>query len=104
MTRITQFSSVCPKFSLKLQHFLANLPFAVTEDKISAFFEKEIGPVVFSRSMVNKETGKGRGAAFVNFKDTSSVDLALNMTGLEFEGRTLRITKMMKKKQIAVEN
>uniref|UniRef100_A0A1I7T0M9 RRM domain-containing protein n=1 Tax=Caenorhabditis tropicalis TaxID=1561998 RepID=A0A1I7T0M9_9PELO len=77
--------------------FVGNLPFDVTEDALISFFTEQIGPVEAVRVVRDKETGAGKGFAFVNFKQDSSVSLALSMETIKMDKRDLRITKVMKK-------
>ena len=82
--------------------FVGNLPFEITEDALITFFSEQIGPVEGVRIVRDKDTGKGKGFAFVNFKQDSSVSLALSMETIKMEKRDLRLTKVMKKGHLTV--
>ncbi|CAI5447433.1 unnamed protein product [Caenorhabditis angaria] len=88
------------EFGKDLAVFVGNLPFDISEDALHDFFTAQIGPVDAVRIVRDKETGQGKGFAFVNFKDDSSTSLALSMEKIEMEKREIRITKVMKKGQI----
>uniref|UniRef100_A0A1I7XI92 RRM domain-containing protein n=1 Tax=Heterorhabditis bacteriophora TaxID=37862 RepID=A0A1I7XI92_HETBA len=79
---------------------LGNIPFDTKEDDLANFFEEHVGSVLFVRCVKDQETGMGKGFAFVIFKSPSSVSLAVNMTGLQFMKRNLRITNIMKKSKV----
>ncbi|KAL6737525.1 hypothetical protein Aduo_011159 [Ancylostoma duodenale] len=80
---------------------VSNLPLDANEDELADLFEENVGGVSFVRCVKDQTTGMGKGFAFVVFESASSVPLALSMTGLQFQKRDLRITKVMKKAKIA---
>ncbi|EYC19464.1 hypothetical protein Y032_0024g1094 [Ancylostoma ceylanicum] len=89
------------EYDRKLTVFVGNLPLDANEDELADLFEENVGGVSFVRCVKDQTTGMGKGFAFVVFKSASSVPLALSMTGLQFQKRDLRITKVMKKAKIA---
>ncbi|WKY08358.1 hypothetical protein Q1695_007687 [Nippostrongylus brasiliensis] len=88
-------------YDRKLTVFVGNLPLDVQDDELAEFFEENVGGVSFVRCVKDAATGMGKGFAFVVFKSTSSVPLALSMTGLQYQKRDLRITKVMRKAKVA---
>ncbi|KIH47101.1 hypothetical protein ANCDUO_22842 [Ancylostoma duodenale] len=89
------------EYDRKLTVFVGNLPLDANEDELADLFEENVGGVSFVRCVKDQTTGMGKGFAFVVFESASSVPLALSMTGLQFQKRDLRITKVMKKAKIA---
>ncbi|CAI4231968.1 unnamed protein product [Auanema sp. JU1783] len=80
--------------------YIGNLPFTAQEDEVAAVFEESVGPVEFVRITRDKDTGIGKGFGFVCFKEKNYVDLALQTPDIKYDKRILRVTKLMKKKQI----
>ncbi|ETN87017.1 hypothetical protein NECAME_05738, partial [Necator americanus] len=79
-----------------------NLPLDANEDELANLFEENVGGVSLVRCVKDQATGMGKGFGFVVFNSASSVPLALSMTGMQFQKRELRITKVMKKTKVAV--
>lgn len=100
--RVDKVGSKKKEFGKDMAIFVGNLPFEITEDALITFFSAQIGPVEAVRIVRDKDTGKGKGFAFVNFKQDSSVSLALSMETIKMEKRDLRITKVMKKGHLTV--
>ncbi|CAO4374113.1 unnamed protein product [Caenorhabditis nigoni] len=84
-------------FGKDMAIFVGNLPFDITEDTLSNFFTEKVGAVEAVRIIRDKDSGQGKGFAFVNFKQDSSASLALSMETIKMDKRDLRITKVMKK-------
>ncbi|KAF1757779.1 hypothetical protein GCK72_014235 [Caenorhabditis remanei] len=97
IVRVDKVGSKKKEFGKDLAIFVGNLPFDITEDALITFFTEQIGQVEAVRIVRDKATGVGKGFAFVNFKQDSSVSLALSMETIKMEKRDLRITKVMKK-------
>lgn len=73
---------------------LANLSYNTTEDEIIDFF-KDAGADVERVRLVKVTPGnRVNGNAYMWLTDERSVDVALEMDGREFTGRTLRVSKM----------
>lgn len=73
--------------------FVSNFPFVTTEDELRATFEA-IGAVTSIRIILDRETGRSRGFAFVELADPSSVDAAIErLNDTEFHGRRLVVSK-----------
>ena len=71
--------------------FVGNLSFSATEEELTRFFS-EAGPVVKARIGTDRETGRSRGFAFVEFADEDSCAAAIQrLNGTEMGGRRLRV-------------
>lgn len=62
-----------------------------TEDELWKIFEI-CGPISHVRIVRDPYSGMGRGFAYVNFKDTDGVQLALEMEDTKLRERVLRIS------------
>lgn len=62
-----------------------------TEDQLWKAFEI-CGPISNVRIIRDKFTGMGKGFAYVNFKDSDAVQLALEMEDVKFKNRVVRIS------------
>ena len=73
--------------------FVSNFPFTTTEDELRGTFEA-IGPINSVRIILDRETGRSRGFAFVEFVDLGSLDVAIEqLNETEFRGRRLVVSK-----------
>jgi cleavage stimulation factor subunit 2 len=71
--------------------FVGNLSFSATEEELTRFFS-EAGPVVKARIGTDRETGRSRGFAFVEFADEDGCAAAIQrLNGAEMGGRRLRV-------------
>jgi nucleolin len=68
--------------------FLGNLPFAVDESSLGAFFPGELTHIKW---ITDKETGKFYGSAFVEIDSSTSAVDAVAMTGEKLMGRPVKI-------------
>lgn len=64
--------------------FVGNLPFNVTEDQLKEIFEK-YGEIKSLKLITDRETGRSRGFAFVEFAEKDSANNAIK----EYNGQTL---------------
>jgi len=69
--------------------YVSALPFSVDEEALKKVFE-ECGEVE-SVSMPRNEDGTGKGIAFIEFKDKSSIVAALKKEGSKFGARTIHV-------------
>lgn len=73
--------------------FVSNFPFTTTEDELRGTFEA-MGAVESVRIIVDRETGRSRGFAFVEFSDPQALDMAIEqLNETEFRGRRLVVSK-----------
>lgn len=71
--------------------YIGGVPYSSTEDSLRAAFE-QAGPVTSAEIVMDRQTGRSRGFAFVEI-DAESADKAIEMwDGKEFEGRTLTVS------------
>jgi RNA recognition motif-containing protein len=71
--------------------YVGNLSFDTTEDRIQAAFA-EFGEVVEVKLMLDRETGRSRGFAFVTMGTPDDAQKALSsMNGTSLDGRSLRV-------------
>uniref|UniRef100_A0A915A9D1 RRM domain-containing protein n=1 Tax=Parascaris univalens TaxID=6257 RepID=A0A915A9D1_PARUN len=76
--------------------FIGNVPFGTHDDDLCTHFEK-CGDIDFVRIVRDRATGVGKGIAFVAFKETAVIPIALKMDGSDFGGRQLRVSRVQKK-------
>ncbi|MES2996471.1 MAG: RNA-binding protein [Verrucomicrobiota bacterium] len=70
--------------------YLGNLPYTATEEEVTALFA-EHGPVERVKIIIDRETGRSKGFAFVTLGDQSKLQGAIDaVNGLDYQGRTLR--------------
>lgn len=73
--------------------FVGNLPFDVTEAELREFFST-VGPLSYISIPTDRETGRQRGFAFVEFKDRAQADEAIRRFDKKsFKGRSLAINE-----------
>ncbi len=73
--------------------YVGNLDFEITEDEIKLLFE-QVGEVSNVRLMIDKETGRSKGFAFVQMDDTEEAVIALKtLNGREFHGRNIVVNQ-----------
>ena len=71
--------------------FVGNLSFSATEEELTSLFS-EVGPVVKARIGTDRETGRSRGFAFVEFASEEACAAAIQkLNGHEMGGRRLRV-------------
>src|SRR6201999_466380 len=72
--------------------YVGNLPFSATEDEVRALFERH-GKVDSVKLVMDRETGRPRGFAFVDM-GTSDAQTAIQQTnGFQMGGRPLRVNE-----------
>jgi RNA recognition motif-containing protein len=73
--------------------YVGNLPFNVTEAELREYFST-IGPLSYLAIPTDRETGKQRGFAFVEFKDRAQADEAIRrFNNQSFKGRSLSVSE-----------
>lgn len=74
--------------------FVGNLPYQVDDAAILAAFEGQGFEVVSARVVLDRETGRSRGFAFVDFDSDDVARKAMDaLNGAEIEGRPMRVTE-----------
>lgn len=73
--------------------FVSNFPFTTTEDELRGTFEA-MGAIQSVRIIVDRDTGRSRGFAFIEFSDPQALDIAIEqLNETEFRGRRLVVSK-----------
>ena len=73
--------------------YVGNLPFDVLEGELREHFSI-IGPLSYLSIPTDRETGKQRGFAFVEFKDRAQADAAISrFNNQSFKGRSLSVSE-----------
>jgi len=73
--------------------YIGNLPFSATEDELRAVFERH-GGVASVNVIMDRQTGRPRGFAFVEMDDASAADDAIRaLDGSELGGRSIRVNE-----------
>src|SRR5262247_3984345 len=73
--------------------YVGNLPFNVTEDELREHFST-IGTLSYLSIPIDRETGKQRGFAFVEFKDRAQAEEAIRrFNNQSFKGRSLSVSE-----------
>jgi RNA recognition motif-containing protein len=79
--------------------YIGNLPFNVTEEELREHFST-IGPLSYLSIPADRETGKQRGFAFVEFKDRAQADEAIRrFNNQSFKGRSLSVNEARPKNE-----
>ena len=73
--------------------YIGNLPYTITEAELRELFEPH-GTVASVSVITDRETGRARGFAFVEFEDPNGAQAALQaLDGTQVGGRTLRVNE-----------
>jgi len=73
--------------------YVGNLPHSTTEPQLRSIFEV-YGAVERVNIVMDKETGRSKGFAFVEMTEASEADKAcLALSGSDLEGRALRVNE-----------
>ena len=73
--------------------YVGNLPFSITEGELRDLFEPH-GTIESINVIMDRDTGRPRGFAFVEFGDASSAEKAQRaLDGQEVGGRALRVNE-----------
>jgi len=85
--------------------YVGNLPFATTEDDLSALFQ-EVGPVESVSIISDRDTGRSKGFAFVAMNDADADKAIAKFHGQDFNGRALTVNEArpMVKKEFSNRN
>jgi RNA recognition motif-containing protein len=73
--------------------YVGNLPFSTTDEQLRDMFEQH-GRTQSVNVIVDRETGRSRGFAFVEFETAEGAQAARDaLDGKEIEGRPLRVNE-----------
>ena len=71
--------------------FIGNIAYDSTKEELIRIFS-EVGPVVQFRMVIDKDSGKSKGYAFCEYKDSdSALSARRNLDGKDLHGRNLRV-------------
>ncbi len=71
--------------------YVGNLPFDIAEEELQELFVSQ-GEVVSAKVIMDRETGRPRGFAFVEMAQAEDAQKAIqNLDGREFKGRSLKV-------------
>ena len=70
--------------------YVGNLAYAVTRDDLQNFFA-EFGAIANISIPQDRETGRARGFAFIQFEDAASAEKSLQKDGQDLLGRNIRV-------------
>jgi cold-inducible RNA-binding protein len=74
--------------------YVGNIPFRTTEDQLRSLFEQEGAQVAEVKVVLDRETGRPRGFAFVEMStDEQAVSAIEALHGKEFGGRPLTVSE-----------
>ncbi len=74
--------------------FVGNLPYQVDDASMLASFKSQGFEASSARVVLDRDTGRSRGFAFVDFESDDVAKAALEkMNGVEIEGRPMRVTE-----------
>ena len=71
--------------------FIGNLSFRATEDELTEVFSQH-GKLEEVKIILDRETGRSRGFAFVTFTDEIAAKAALALDGAAINGRDIRVS------------
>jgi len=78
--------------------YVGNLPFSATESDLRSLFEKH-GPIASVNVIMDRETGRARGFAFVEMEEASDAANAIRaLDGSDMGGRPLRVNEAQDKR------
>jgi RNA recognition motif-containing protein len=78
--------------------YVGNLPFSVTEGDLRSLFEPH-GAVESVNVIMDRETGRARGFAFVEMQEASDAANAIRaLDGTDLGGRSLRVNEAQDKR------
>ena len=77
--------------------YIGNLPFSATEDELRELFERH-GSVDSINVIMDRETGRPRGFAFVEMSEASAASNAIRaLDGTQLGGRALKVNEAQDK-------
>jgi RNA recognition motif-containing protein len=72
--------------------YVSNLGFQVTDDTLRSLFAK-YGDVTSAKVIMDRETGRSRGFAFVEMADKAAQEAMKDLEGKQIEGRAISISE-----------
>jgi RNA recognition motif-containing protein len=78
--------------------YVGNLPFSATESDVRSLFESH-GPIASVNVIMDRETGRARGFAFVEMEEVNDAANAIRaLDGTDMGGRALRVNEAQDKR------
>ena len=78
--------------------YVGNLPFSATEDEVRSLFESH-GKVESVKIIMDRETGRPRGFAFVEMSSSDAQTAIAQTNGFNMGGRPLRVNEAQERPQ-----
>ena len=79
--------------------YIGNIPYSMKEQNLVEVFQ-EYGPVESAKVIIDKKTRRSKGYGFVEMKNESDEDAAVEATnGKELGGRKVKVSKANPKKE-----
>lgn len=72
--------------------YVGNLPYSVTEEDLRSLFE-QYGAVEDVKLIIDRETGRSKGFAFISLASAADAKAALAANGVDFNGRSLKVNE-----------
>lgn len=78
--------------------YVGNLPYATTKEDLEERFGQH-GELTDVKIITDRETGRSKGFAFVEFKTEGDAEAALSEDGMDFNGRPMRVKEAEQKER-----
>lgn len=73
--------------------YVGNLPFSVTDQTLVDTFS-QVGTVISAKVIVDRDTGRGKGFAFVEMSSDAEAQEAISkFNGADYEGRSINVNE-----------
>ena len=73
--------------------YVGNLPFSATDESLANAFS-EFGTVNSSKVIMDRDTGRSKGFAFVEMATQEEASLSINkLNGSQFDGRSINVSE-----------
>jgi len=94
----SRWSGAAKERELSKKLYVGNLPFSVTESDLRSLFQSH-GAVESVNVIMDRETGRARGFAFVEMQEASDAANAIRaLDGTDMGGRSLRVNEAQDKR------
>jgi RNA recognition motif-containing protein len=80
--------------------YVGNLPFSATDESVRALFSNH-GTVETVSLIIDRETGRPRGFAFVEMANADASRAMQALNGTDFDGRALRVNEAQDRERSA---
>lgn len=76
--------------------YVGNISYNTTEENLQDFFS-DCGEITEIKVISDYETGRSKGFAFVTFDSEDSLNSAIEKSGQDLDGRTIKVNKAQQK-------